>query len=59
MLFCSVCHVDAELNSLRECDAHKLTKELEREKIKRKQLEVKLKKMKDDHDSTPKLRLCN
>jgi hypothetical protein len=50
--------LDAELSLLRESDVCKLTKELDREKIKRKQLEVKLKKVKHDHDTTPKLRLC-
>jgi predicted RNase H-like nuclease (RuvC/YqgF family) len=49
---------DAELSVLRDSDVSKLTRELEREKIKRKQLEAKLKKVKQDHDSTPKLRLC-
>ena len=51
--------LDAELTALRESDVSKLAKELDREKIKRKQLEAKLKKVKEDHDSTPKLRLCH
>lgn len=51
--------LDAELTALRESDVSKLTKELDREKIKRKQLEAKLKKVKEDHDTTPKLRLCH
>ena len=50
--------LDAELSALRDSDVSKLAKELDREKIKRKQLEAKLKKVKEDHDSTPKLRLC-
>jgi hypothetical protein len=54
----SLMALDAELSLLRESDVCKLTKELDREKIKRKQLEVKLKKVKHDHDTTPKLRLC-
>mgnify|MGYP002804303851 FL=1 len=48
--------MDAELTMLREGDVSKLNKELEREKMKRKQLEVKLKKLKQDHDTIPKLR---
>ncbi|XP_028398161.1 GRAM domain-containing protein 4-like [Dendronephthya gigantea] len=48
--------MDAELSMLRDSDVCKLTKELEREKIKRKQLEVKLKKVKHESDNTPKLR---
>ena len=51
--------LDNELSMLRESDVCKLTKELEREKIKRKQLEIKLKNVKQDHDTTSKLRLCH
>lgn len=51
-----VFYPDAELSTLRECDVSKMTKELEREKIKRRQLEIKLKKAKRDEDSATKLR---
>ena len=47
--------IDTELKSLREGDAAKLSKELEKEQSKRKHLEEKLKKIKEE-DGTPKLR---